>query len=263
MPNGRSVLVLKYCGQEADGEHRHDRRDDRGEDRRAADAGPLGAGQVRELVEAGEQDRRRRQQEREMGRVGVVQATGQPRGHAHAVTGDPRDQGGRLADADHRRLAVLERRQSPGALAVQPLALGQRVNLGAAPVFLGVEQDAAVDHQEDRRRQGLGERVLQRRLQGQGDQADRDRRADDQPRQPLVGRLDPSLGERPEERADDLDPVAPRSRTAGRPPSRRGASPGTPSTASSSPTARRRCCASETASGSAPRARGWRSGTAR
>ena len=198
-PNGRRLPFLKYrvrkCTVIDGGDGRAHGRDDG----RAADAVAVGPGEVAVLDKPGGEDRRRGQQEAEAGGVGVVQATGQPGGHHHAVAADPGDERARLSGADDPRLAVLQGVQRPIALGVQSLAAGQLAHLGAAAVALGVEQDAAVDDEEDRRRQRLGQRLADDALEQQAEDPDRDGGADDQPGQALGGRLDAPLAQRGEE----------------------------------------------------------------
>ena len=161
------------------------------------------------LQQAGGQDRRRGEQEGEMRRVLVVQAADEPGRHAHSVAADPGYQGRGLSHSDDARFAIFERVQPAAPIALHALAGRQCAHLRAAAQAFGAEQDDAVDDQEDRRRQRFGQGLPNRALEQQTQDPHRDRRADDQPRQPLGRCLDPPLVERPEERRDDRDPLAP------------------------------------------------------
>ena len=90
---------------------------------------------------------------------------------------------------------------------------------GGPPQCLGAEQDQPVDEQQDRRGGGLGEQDPEGVLECDADQADRDRREDDHPGEPLVlvrhGQPQPPVlqgqphagGQAAEEPPDDPDPV--------------------------------------------------------
>jgi len=186
------VPFSKYPSQEMDRDHGGDRREHRGDDRGASDPVAVGAGEVAVLQQSGGQDRRRGQQEAEPRGVGVVQAAGQPGRHNDPSRLNPRDESGRLDGADHRRLTELHRVQPAGSLCVQALALRQLVHLRAPPVSLGGDQNAAVDDQEDRRRQRLGQRLADDLLQEQAEDPHRNGGRDDQPGQALGRGLNPS-----------------------------------------------------------------------
>ncbi len=138
-------------------------------ERLAADAVAEVPEQVGELDEAGGEDDRRGQQEREAGRVAVVEAARQARAHRHAVAADAGDQRRRLRRADHERLAVLERVQLAPAVGLRALPDRQFAHLRAAAEALGGEQHEAVDHQEDRGHLGLGRQRAQLVLEHEAD----------------------------------------------------------------------------------------------
>ena len=142
--------------------------------------------------------------------VGVVEAAGQPGGHAHAVAADPGDQRGRLRDADHARLAVLERVELAAAVALQcprgPPARAPR-RAGAA---LGAEQDAAVDRSGRSPRPAAWPRHAQPCARAASPRIPTGMLAQmiSQARR-SVGVSIAALAQRGEERLDDRDPVPP------------------------------------------------------
>ena len=83
----------------------------------AADAVAVGAEQVGELVDAGGEDDRRREQEREPRRVLVVEAAGEAGDHRDPGAADPGEQRADLGDADDDRLPELEGVEAPTRLA--------------------------------------------------------------------------------------------------------------------------------------------------
>jgi hypothetical protein len=116
-----------------------------------------------------------------------------------------RSRGAGLGEGAGRRAAGRHRRKlgPPGGLV--------RVGLLGPPgaeTLAGVE-DHAVDDQEDRRPDRLGEQLPELMLEEQPDQADRDRGYDQEPAQLLVHGLHPPVPDRAEEAADDPHPVAP------------------------------------------------------
>ena len=203
------VAAPEIAHQEVDRDHRDNGGGDRGDHRGAPDAVAVGAGQVRDLVQACGEDDRRRQQEPQPGRVVVIEPAGEPGGHDHAVAADPGDQGGRLSNADDPSLAILERFESSAAVGLHPLAARERTDLRAFAQSLGADQDQAVHDEEDRGDLGFRGRHSRLVLEQDSEDPDGDAGDDDQPCQPLCRGIDTPLAERPEERPDDLEPGAP------------------------------------------------------
>src|ERR1019366_2859166 len=79
----------------------------------------------------------------------------------------------------------------------------------ASPDELAADQDHAVNGEEDRRVERLGEEHPQLVLEGEAHDPDGDRGHDEQPDEPLVGRLHAPRAQRGEERADEPQPVSP------------------------------------------------------
>ena len=95
------VVVPEVAQEVVDGDDGRDRGHDCRDHRGAAHAVVAErTGQIADLEEAGREDDRRREQERELRGMLVVEAAQQPAGHAHAVTADPGDQRRRLDHAE-------------------------------------------------------------------------------------------------------------------------------------------------------------------
>jgi hypothetical protein len=147
----------------------------------------------------------------------VRQAADEAAHHGDTGAADAREQGGYLEGPDTEALLEGQRKNRPRAaprlarFTVEP-AGGHR-NLGGPAEALANEQDNAVQGEEDRRGQGLGEDGPEGVLQGNAGEAYRDRGDDDQPGQTAVIVLgdDPSRGERRPEAAkeptDDASPL--------------------------------------------------------
>src|SRR5581483_11385841 len=153
-----------------------------------------------DLVHARRQDDRRGHEEREPGRVLVAQAAEQSRDHGDARPADAGEQGADLRHPDQARLLGVER--------VEATALLPAPAYGWAPAEpFAEEQDGAVDREEDRRRQRLREQRAQLVLEDEADDPGRNGGDDEHPGHALVRRLDTAGAQRPEEAADDADPV--------------------------------------------------------
>ena len=127
-----------------------------------ADAVAEVAGEVGDLVDARGEDDRRREQEREAGRVLVVETAREAGDHRDARPADPREQRADLRDADEAGFLDVQRVGAPADLA---LAVRGRVRLDEAPDRgppaepLAEQQDQAVDGEEDGGGLGLRERA--------------------------------------------------------------------------------------------------------
>ena len=205
--NGVSRVRLEVAHQEPHREVGGRGRAERGDERRAAHAVSVGAQEHRDLQHGRGADDRRREQEREPGRVLVREPDQEAAAHRRARAREARDERDRLGGAHADRLPPA------GALGDVAVAVGVAVGLArcAPPQPLGAVEHDAVQDQEERRRLGRREHRLQLVLQQQPEDAGRDRADDDQPAQPAVGVLgrDLALGERPPHARDDAHPVAP------------------------------------------------------
>ena len=102
MAKGQQVAGLEEADEEPDRDVGGDAGEEAADEGLAADAVAEGAEQVGELVDAGGEDDRRGQQEREAGGVLVVEAAGEAADHGDAGAADPGEQRGDLGDADRR-----------------------------------------------------------------------------------------------------------------------------------------------------------------
>ena len=190
------------------------------------------------MENAGRQDHRRREQEREPGRVLAGQPAEHAGHHRDAVAADAREQSENLRGADQQGFEVVPLGQAlvrfagrlrslhpgrslpggvgrhrPGALALPRFPLLLKLGVGLLgplrPEALARVQDEPVDDQEDSRPDGLAEQHPELVIEEQPGQADRDRRDDQHPGQLLVGRRDIPLANGTEEAGDDAHPVAP------------------------------------------------------
>src|SRR5664280_1408992 len=195
----------EVTGQETHREVRGDaRRDAPGEDLRA-DAVAVVAEQVGQLVDARGQDDRRREEEREAGRVFVVEATHESRHHRDSRAADARQERERLGEADRPR--------DPEPQVVEPAAVRGRLptprchgTLRPAPNPLAAQQDHAIHDEEARGGERLREDHAQGMLEEHPRQPGRDGRDDQEPPQALVRRLDPPRPDRCQDAPDDPCP---------------------------------------------------------
>ena len=140
--------------------------------------------QIGQLDEAGGEDDRRRQQEREAGRVAVVQAAREAGAHRHAVAADarrPARSTGPRRSRTPRGTRACPARAPPSGFA--PSRTASSRTCARRRKRSAREQHQAVDHQEDRRHLGLGGQRAQLVLKHEPEHARGDARDDDQPGQ--------------------------------------------------------------------------------
>ena len=247
--------------------HREDRRhggDYAADERLAADPVAEVAEQVGQLDDARGEDDRRGEQEGEARRVAVVQAAASP---APIVTPSRLMPASRAVDwaapiTNASRYSSVVRAPAPLGLR-RPREPPVRAPAARRRKRSAREQQQPVDHQEDRRQFRLRGERAQLVLEREADDARRDARDDDQPRQPLVARLGAARAQRVEERADDFHPVAPVvDQQAERAADVQHHDERQPEGLRFG-LRMRRGCSSRTGSGTAPCGRGSRSGTAR
>ena len=140
----------------------------------------------------------------------MIQAANKPRDHRDTRTADSCEQRADLRNTDGACLLELQRVEPSSDLALAARGLVFRHELAdcrpAADPFAR-EQEHAVRSQEDRGRERLREQGAQRVFERDTGDSGGDARDDQQPRHPLVGRLELPAPERVEERPNDADPV--------------------------------------------------------